>query len=342
MDIDALLENRSDDAPSGENLEYDPVFIELELAAGEKEEQQIGDEIIAAEPPDYEDVKEKALALLEKSHDLRVALHWAQAELATSGFQGFAVATTYVRRCLEEHWDTCYPELDADDDNDPTMRVNAVLPLADGDRMLRAIRRAPLTNSRTFGQFSYRDIEFASGSRAAPDGMDNIPDMNSIAAAFKDTDSEVLSEIKAALAVGRDNINAIDGVFDAQVPGQGPQLQPAKAIFSDMVKKLAELTGDAVEEETVNDADAGEANSRSPTGKSSPVGGISSPGDVINALNRITDYYARNEPSSPLPILLDRAKRLVNADFLTIVKDMAPSGVENVNLVGGINDEDSY
>jgi type VI secretion system protein ImpA len=69
------------------------------------------------------------------------------------------------------------------------------------------------------------------------------------------------------------------------------------------------------------------------------VGGISGPGDVINALDRIMDYYARQEPSSPIPILLARAKRLVNADFMTIVKDMAPSGVDNVSLIGGLSDE---
>ena len=35
----------------------------------------------------------------------------------------------YIRFCLEEYWETCHPELDADDDDDPTMRVNAVLGL---------------------------------------------------------------------------------------------------------------------------------------------------------------------------------------------------------------------
>ncbi len=37
-------------------------------------------------------------------------------------------------------------------------------------------------------------------------------------------------------------------------------------------------------------------------------------------------YYARQEPSRPVPILLTRAKRLVGADFMTIMKDMAPQG----------------
>ena len=55
-----------------------------------------------------------------------------------------------------------------------------------------------------------------------------------------------------------------------------------------------------------------------------------------NALDRIIAYYARSEPSSPVPMLLERAKRMVGADFLTIIKEMAPDGVQNVHLIGGI------
>ena len=50
---------------------------------------------------------------------------------------------------------------------------------------------------------------------------------------------------------------------------------------------------------------------------------------------KIIEYYKKNEPSSPVPVLLRRAKALVGADFMTIIKDMAPNGVENVEVVGG-------
>jgi type VI secretion system protein ImpA len=36
--------------------------------------------------------------------------------------------------------------------------------------------------------------------------------------------------------------------------------------------------------------------------------------------------------------VLERAKRMVGADFMSIVKDMAPKGLENVMLIGGIDD----
>ena len=56
-------------------------------------------------------------------------------------------------------------------------------------------------------------------------------------------------------------------------------------------------------------------------------------------LEEIT-YYEKNEPSSPVPVLIKRAKRLVGADFVSIIKDIAPNGMDNVEIVAGITDDD--
>jgi type VI secretion system protein ImpA len=58
--------------------------------------------------------------------------------------------------------------------------------------------------------------------------------------------------------------------------------------------------------------------------------------DVEETLDRLMAYYARQEPSSPVPILLARAKKLVGADFMTIVREIAPGGADNVKLIGGL------
>ena len=52
------------------------------------------------------------------------------------------------------------------------------------------------------------------------------------------------------------------------------------------------------------------------------------------------EYFKRHEPSSPVPIILERAKRLVGADFMTIMKDMAPGGLDSVMMIGGISEDD--
>ncbi|MES9860390.1 MAG: hypothetical protein ABW138_06030, partial [Candidatus Thiodiazotropha sp. 4PDIVS1] len=62
-------------------------------------------------------------------------------------------------------------------------------------------------------------------------------------------------------------------------------------------------------------------------------GTISSRDDVIKTLERITQYYEKNEPSSPIPLLLDRAKRLVKMDFYEIVQDLAPGGSSHFDFL---------
>lgn len=344
MDVDTLLQSQGEDAPSGEDLEYDPAFMELEIAAQPGEERQVGDEIQAAEDPDYKDVAAKAQAVMERSHDLRAGIFMAEAQLRLTGFIGFAKATSYIAGCLEQYWDTCHPQLDADDDDDPTMRVNAVLSLTDEGRILRGVRRAPLTKSRTFGAISLRDIAVAEGETTPTSDMDSVPDPAQVAAAFQDTDEDEIREIASAAAQALADIEKINAIFDEKTPGQGPDLDQLLKFLKQANARLTNALGGSVEADSDDGADATDA----PTGAvagGTPMGGgggggINSPTDVQNALDRIIGYYERCEPSSPLPLLLLRAKKLVNADFLTIVKDMAPNGVENVNLIGGLEEED--
>jgi type VI secretion system protein ImpA len=313
----------------------------MEMAAQPGEERQIGEEVIAAHEPNYREVADKAIAVLERSHDLRAAGNLALAKLRLNGLPGFAEVTGYVRGCVEEYWDTCHPQLDAEDDNDPTMRVNAVRGLADADGLLRAIRLAPLTESRAHGRFSLRDIAIAEGEIPAPPGMNPVPEAGAIAAAFEDTDPALLQEVYGAAQAAAADVDAIAAKFDMAVPGLGPDLDPLAKLLRQIAKRMASSIGGTLGEEpgTADMSDgsvgAGPISSRG----GGALGGISGPGDVINSLDRIMDYYARHEPSSPIPILLARAKRLVNADFMTIVRDMAPSGVDNVSLIGGLPDE---
>lgn len=354
MDLTPYLSSRGDDEPSGENLEYDPAFISLELAAQPGEERQVGDSKIAAEEPDHDEVIRLALEVLERAHDIRAAAFLAHSLTRTQGFAGFADVTGYVRGVLEEFWDTCHPQLDPDDDDDPTMRVNAVRSLADPDTVVRALRLAPMTDSRAFGRICLRDFLIAEGEISAPEGAENLPDSNTIAAAFQDTAPERLQDILAAVDKAAADIKAIGAVFDDRVPGFGPDLDDLVRLLRQVQQRFRNAGvgasgGDAGGDEA--DADAGDSDGGGPVAAGGgavtrAVGGapgaINSQQDVRTALEKIIGYYAKNEPSSPLPILLERCKLLVGADFVTIIKNIAPRGYDEVKTIGGLKDEDDY
>lgn len=333
------LSSLGGDAPSGENLEYQQVFTDLLLAAQFEEERQAGNQIIPGQEPDPSAIAAKAAAVLGQSHDLRAAVLLAYAELKMHGFPGFAGATAYIRGCLQDYWESCHPQLDADDDDDPTMRVNAVLGLADPRTVLMAARTAPLTMSENFGRFSLRDIAIAEGEMDVPPDIAVPPDRATISAAFQDTPREILEAALAGARGALQDVLAINMIFDERLPGSGPVLDPLTAILKRAVNRLGAIVGEpeAAGEETVN----GTATAAMPAAAAAaPPPGM--PGEIGNrqeverAIDSILAYYGKYEPSSPVPMLLARARRLVGADFVTIVNDLAPGGADSVKLLGGL------
>lgn len=337
MLLDSYCTERSTAGPSGENLEYDPEYIALFLAAQPKEERQAGKEIIPGEDPNFKDVVQKALGVLEQSHDLRVAAVLAVAQISLGGFEGLVGPVSYMRTCLEKFWDTCHPMLDADDDNDPTMRINSVSGIASAD-MLRRLRLAPLTESMTFGRMNLRDVAMIEGEIPPPPGMSNLPDKAKLSAAFMDTKPDLLKTRLAALRQLIADVGAIVSVFDARTDSASPDLDPVVRLL----KRASKLIADAIGEPEVEIVMADEAaQATMPVAASVAVpSAITTAADVRMTLDRIIEFYVKYEPSSPLPLLLLRARRLVGADFMTILTDLAPSGIDSVKTISGAREAD--
>jgi type VI secretion system protein ImpA len=342
IDWDGLLVSFGEDAPSGEDPEYSVTFSELQIAATPKEEQQVGDAIIEGAAADFGEMERLALEVLSSAHDLRAAIMLADAQLNLYGFGPFAQTLSYMKRCLEEFWGSCHPQLDADDDNDPTMRINAVAGLVDPDTLLKSVRQAPLTDSRGFGRVSMRDILISRGELPA---TGDFIDSGSISAAFQDTDTDKLDEISDAVGQA---IEAADGIanafFNTLGFGNGPELDPLLDLLRGAQNTIAaHRSEDGGEADGLDlGGDAAPASGAAPSAAPMPGGGggaIRTSADVIAALDRICEYYARSEPSSPVPMLLKRAKKLVSADFMTIIEDMASDSLREVRKIGGIEDD---
>ena len=340
INVEALLLEYSGESACGDDLEYDPDFIELETISKPKEEQQVGDSVLAGEEVDFSKVGNMALGILERSKDLRAAVFLAEACLHTDGFVPFERVLAYISGAVERYWECVHPELDEDDDDDPIMRVNALRGLAGPDTVLRAVRRAPLTQSRAMGRFSLRDISIADGEISPSEGQDPI-DHASISAAFQDTDEDTMTAIREAVSNAREHVKAITATFDEKVGALGPDLSDLdKALYKAQNAISSVLGGDASAEEVPAEETAGVASAPVAQGGPAISGAVNNRDDVTRMIDKICEYYARSEPSSPVPVLLQRARRLVAADFVTIMKDMASDGMNQVRTIGGLPDDE--
>jgi len=340
IDVEQLLQQISDEAPAGEDLEYDPAFGEMARAAEGRAAQQMGDSVVEAEEPDWREVRKIATEMLSRTKDLRVGVLLTRAVLNTDGIVGMSDGLEVTRRMLEQYWDTLHPQLDPDDDNDPVMRINTLISLTDRDTMLADVRKSPLVSSRGLGRFSLRDVEIATGAVQAPEGDQEVPSIEGIDAAFMDADLDELQVTADAIGAAIDSVQAIE-LFVTEKVGVGqaadlsalPQLlRTAQQV---MVERLSRrgVGGEVSGEE-------GEEAGSSAEGAPQPIAGeVRSREDVMRVLDKACDYFERHEPSSPVPLLLRRAKRLVSKDFMEILRDLAPDGVSQAENIGGTSDD---
>jgi type VI secretion system protein ImpA len=342
IDVLKLLAEVTADQPAGEDLEYDPAFGELERSAQGKPEQQFGDTIIPAEDPDWKAVKQNALDLFPRTKDLRVSSYLVRALVRTDGYEGLRDGLAVMHGLVEQYWETVHPELDPDDDNDPTLRVNVVASLCDGPAMLKGVREAPLVRSRALGSFSLRDVQVVSGQVALPEGQ-VPPDSASVEGAFMEAELEVLTATAEAIARSIAISQEIEDGLTARV---GAAQAPSLAELRDALKEAQQALAERLTRRGVVGAgeatDAGEEGAPASAAGGTPqriAGEIASREDVIRVLQKACDYLKRHEPTSPVPFLLERAKRLIGMNFLEIVRELAPDGLAQAKKIAGVEDE---
>lgn len=354
IDIEQFLSQIAADSPCGPDLEYDPAFMEMEKLSQGTPERQYGGTIIPAEPPDWGGIKKAALGLLSRTKDLRVAVYLTRSLLYTNGLEGFSDGLMLLRGLIERFWDEVHPKLDPDDDYDPTLRVNIIAILIDSEKTLRSLKEWPLVVSRVVGRFNYRDIQIASGELkpvVAKDDKTQPPSQAIIDSAFQDVDLMELRDTARALASINEQVNVIESLVTDRVGvTQSVNLDPLRRLSQDMytvvaswlsrrgyVEPTIETEAEAEMEgtETVSEATGSIGASKE---QKLVVGELTSRDEVIRALDKMCEYFSRYEPSSPVPFLLKRAKRLMSKNFMEVLRDLAPGGADNAKAILGLDE----
>lgn len=329
IDVDALLAPVSDTAPCGADLEYDPAFLALEDAARGKPEQQFGDTVIAAQEPDWRAMQSQALALLARTRDLRVGVHLLRAATRLNGIAGFVPAVRFMHGLLVQHWAHVYPLLDAQDNNDATMRLNALAPLADVATVLADLRAAKIGGARV--GLTVRQIECALGKGELRANESPVSEANM---------TQALADAEAAqpglldqLVAAHEAVVGIEAVLDTQAgAANGPDLRPLRTLTQCLAQAARRARG---ESDVVAGSDG--TSPATPARVVAAPGAIASRDDAIKTLERVCDWLEHSEPSNPAPLLIRRAQRLMSKSFIDIIRDLAPDGLKEVERIAGVD-----
>lgn len=335
--IETLLSPISEALPSGDDLEYDAAFTALEAEAQPKAEQQFGDTLIPAVEPEWRALTGRATDLLQRSKDVRVGVLALRAATRTQGLEGFSLGLTLLVGLVDRFWDTLHPQLDADDDNDPTMRMNALAPLSDSSMVLRDLYDCVLGTSRAVGAIRVRDIAIAH-SKLTASGKDPAYSLPQVTDALLDIYTATPNVFD--LAIGAAALTQqLEALIEAKT-GRGDQidLKPLRTL-THLLRTVCQATVTAANPEAAQAAEA-EADGNAAPGAARAAGvpmrgEISTRQDALQMLDKVIAFLEKTEPGNPAPMLIKRAKRLVGVSFIDIMNDLAPDAINSIQNITG-------
>lgn len=329
-------------SPCGENMEYDPRMMALEEDIVGKPEQQMGDSIIPATPPNWKDILKNAASLLEDTRDLRVFIYWTAAQLAREGLSGLYEGLQHILYFSTEAWDELWP---VPDDGDVQERLSAfalLSPMAgsfDADMtVVQLLLDQKLCFSHAVGSYSLRDIR-----EAQETGNEEARKL--IRAAYLDSPEAELEKVKTCIDNILQCLRDIRECYDNH--GMGT---PDLRMITDIVKEMQLFYKSQPAEQpeapapTVSEAPSASVPA-APAAAAGPVAAVpvalpaAAPGvingrqDAIRTMKALCQWFEENEPSSPVPYFLKRAIRCVGANLFDIVEDLAPQMKEQLKLI---------
>ena len=345
LDIDSLLQAVNDATPCGEDLEFDPLFAEMERAKRGTDAQQIGDSINEGEPPNWRLVTKNAVKLLKQSHDVRIATTLSMAMLHLHSFAGFAQGLQLLTGLLKNDWQCLHPEHDPYDDY-PIERVNALSELGHHSFVL-TLKKHPLVAARGLGQFSFDDIQFAlkKGDKAQEDDR---ADTTLINATFKACELDTLQQTSQSVTDIVHSFQQMNKILQDAIGVQyAPNFSKTVQLLTEINKTLQshlpeppEAEPESIDNvEVVDNTDILAASHPMNTVKVRAVTTIENREDVNRALNKICQYYDKYEPSSPVPLILKRAQGLVDKSFVEVMQDLSPNSVNELLQLFGTSDD---
>ncbi|MDN5870688.1 MAG: type VI secretion system protein TssA [Nitrococcus sp.] len=331
MELERFLDEISAEFPAGSDLAESGDLLELDQLSAWSDPDK---------PSQWPALRDAATAALERSRDLRATVYLAGALLQTEGIQSFCASLGLMRSLLENLWDDVYPRLDGDD---AIERSSAVFNLVNFDKIIQPLRLAPLVDDRGTGCFSLQDVEIAQGKRkAASEREEEHPPEALIIEAFETMDLDELRQLDAAVTQGSADLGAMEAIFTERLgAGAGPNLARVREPLN-AIRALtgARLGARSVDSSVKSEAET-EAGAVAPRGVIAADGAARSRQEAIRALDGVLRYFRSHEPSSPVPLLLERAKRLIDRNFMEILEDIAPDALAQAKAISGRGAEES-
>lgn len=344
MRFEGLLKELLKDTAAGNGeVASEPAYMELQLALEGKAGSQMGDAVIPAQPPNFKKAFELCTELLGQSKHFSLLVSLARAASGQHGFQGLADSLAVMQGVSSEQWAEIHPQEDKDDPDDPWWeRINLLRELTDNPATGDHLYQLKLVDVKHLGAFSKRDIDIAAGRREGTDEDKERCNPNLIRGAFSESKEEDLIATDEAMAQVLASCDSLDQLFTTNIGQDAPSFAVLKTRVEECREAFREYAADklvipepvATDIPEESDPAESDGNGAQPVAASQPAPPVVSTAfadrdAVAAAFDDVMLFYQKYEPSSPVPILLFRARQMVYKNFFDILRELAPQHKDN-------------
>jgi type VI secretion system protein ImpA len=334
MDFQKYLSDISADAPCGEEIWYAESRYQLQQPL--EQAWQNGGEA------SWADIEDVAREHIGRSRDLRMAVILCLAWLRANGLAGFHQGLTLIHALLERFGDRLHPiPTNPNDDVRQNVLSNLSAPLGNDTpyQFVKYLRETTLCRSATGTCYTLADVlRMESAQPAGKDPTQTALSTALIDATFRATPADQIDLVARQIEESLGLVDRIE-TLSAGPQGQSPavRLQALQDVLTEMKRVVQPYRGG---QPNPVDVPTGPVPITVVPGPSVPSGGIRSRTEADAALAAVCEYLRRNEPSSPVPLLIERARRLLRLDFLESMRDMAPDSIERFKTLFGLTNKE--
>ncbi|HIX56226.1 MAG TPA: type VI secretion system ImpA family N-terminal domain-containing protein [Candidatus Anaerobiospirillum pullistercoris] len=373
-ELNSELSLISSESPAGVNLEYDPLYLALEDESSAHDGGAIEDDSSSAPlSGDFKALQKHCATLWEQTRDFKVAVFYTIALTVNQGLSGFNHGLSLLNFLSQELWTEAYPQLDPDDDLDPTERLNILSTLSPQNTVNDPINFLAHLGQLKLGTgipYTVRDLLQAKGTIDNKDDIDLALLTAQVQAAGPDVLNTMNTEVQTALS----QLEQLEQSINEHLQDTGyihfERLHKILSVWLHFCQEISAAMGIAAGAGADNSTEgvaleqgasaptpvptsASQVNATSAnTGVSTPANRPFSVNDVVITnrkdalalIEKCSAYFKLKEPTSPVPFLLKRAIAMADMDFIQLLGEIDSSARERGKEQFGIKDDssDSY
>jgi type VI secretion system protein ImpA len=350
IDLDRLLTPVSDGQPAGPELKSASRSQERDLyyavrdarkKAGDAErrvrafalltEDERKQEPGSPEPADWEAVSSLSIEALAQSKDLWITAWLIEALTRLHGFAGLRDGVRLAHFLCDKFWDDVHPQPTKEEGLTARFAQLSGLNGSDSEgTLVAAIMNVPITAPRTIRPCSCADYKDATElERKDPKVRSRRVEQGAITLdmfqqAIAETSVDFLKDLLDDLQQANEAVANFTMLLGARISDKAalPPSSRIREALDDCLRLFRSLTKDILHREESDAGEAGVTATSAEKSGSTDGAGVETRQDALRTLLRVSEYFRRTEPHSPVSYALEQAVRWAQMSLPELLSDL--------------------